>query len=405
MHGIALMDEKPPLVLHVIHHLVTGGMENGLINLVDGMSGLPFRHAIVCIEDYSEFRQRLRRRDVEVIALHRSREGIWRTRRRLYQLCRHLRPSIVHTRNLSGLDALLPARLAGVRCCVHGEHGWDVHDLHGDGFRPALLRRLHRPVIDHYVTVSRDLARYLGRRIGVAESRITPICNGVDLTRFSPSKPADREILPPNFRGDDVTVFGTVGRIQPVKDQRTLVCAFARLLQNDTGPGRPGLAVVGDGPLLGDLRALVATLGIADRVWLPGTMSDIPSVLRAIDVFALPSLNEGISNTILEAMASARPVIASDVGGNRELIVDGETGSLVPASDVGALAEAMRKYANDPDLARRHGSAGRARANSLYGIDTMIAGYASLYERLLADTRGKSPKTTARVVRSPTGSH
>src|SRR4051794_23981778 len=103
----------PPLVLHVIHHLVTGGMENGLVNLIGGMPPDAFRHAVACVEDYSDFRERLRPCGTEVIALHRSRVGVWQVRREIYRLCRRLRPAIVHTRGLSGLDALLPARLAG----------------------------------------------------------------------------------------------------------------------------------------------------------------------------------------------------------------------------------------------------------------------------------------------------
>mgnify|MGYP001385354370 CR=1 FL=1 len=121
----------PPLVLHVIHQLAMGGMENNLINLINRMPASRFRHAIACVEDFSDFRQRLARPDVEVFALHRARIGVHRLRRELFRRCRRLRPAIVHSRNRSGLDALLPARLGGVRYCVHGEHGWDVDDLHG----------------------------------------------------------------------------------------------------------------------------------------------------------------------------------------------------------------------------------------------------------------------------------
>ena len=155
---------EPPLVLHVIHHLTTGGLENGLVNLINAMPRTAFRHAIACIEDYSSFRDRLADPSVEVVALHRSRIGVWRMRRELFRLFRRLKPAIVHTRNLSGLDAQLPARAAGVRRIVHGEHGWDVDDIHGTGRRPALLRRLHAPLVDRYITVSKDLERYLVQR-------------------------------------------------------------------------------------------------------------------------------------------------------------------------------------------------------------------------------------------------
>jgi sugar transferase (PEP-CTERM/EpsH1 system associated) len=373
----------PPLVLHVIHHLVVGGMENGLVNLVNRMPEGRFRHAIACIEDHSDFRLRLQR-DVEVIALNRSRRGLWRTRYALYRLCRRLRPAIVHTRNMSGLDALVPARLAGVRCCIHGEHGWDVGDLRGHRLRPALLRRLHAPAVDHYVTVSHDLERYLVDRVRIAPARITAICNGVDLERFAPGRESDRHSLPPAMRDASVVVIGTVGRLQPVKNQAALLDAFAQLGRRDPRClARLRLAIAGDGPMLATLRARADALGIAERVWFAGSVGNVASILRQLDVFVLPSLNEGISNTILEAMATALPIVATDVGGNAELVVDGETGALVAAQDVGALADAIARYALDPKLARRHGAAGRARAEALYGIDGMVARYAALYERLL----------------------
>jgi len=108
-------------------------MENGLVNLIHCLPHDRYRHAVVCIEDASEFRQRIRRPDVEVFPLHRSKIGVWEVQRKIHGLCTRLRPAVVHSRNQSGLDALLPARLAGVRTRIHGEHGWDVGDIDGTG--------------------------------------------------------------------------------------------------------------------------------------------------------------------------------------------------------------------------------------------------------------------------------
>ena len=188
-----------PLVLHVIHHLVIGGMENGLVNLIQRMPESRFRHAVACVEDYSDFRQRLTRSDVEVFALHRSRIGSWKLRTDLFRLCRTVRPDILHSRGLSGLDALLPARLAGVRHCIHGEHGWNMDDLHGENRKSALLRRLHSPLIEHYITVSKDLERYLVDGVGIPPSRISQIHNGVDTERFSPRTERPSDLLPAPF--------------------------------------------------------------------------------------------------------------------------------------------------------------------------------------------------------------
>ena len=384
------VSQPPPLVLHVIHHLVIGGMENGVVNLINTMPESRYRHAVACIEDSSSFRERIRRPGVEVVAFRRSQIGLWRLRRELFGLCRRLRPAIVHSRNLSGLDAILPATLAGVRHRVHGEHGWDVSDLRGERRKPALLRRIHSPFVSRYVTVSRDLARYLETRVGIAPSRITSICNGVDTERFHPSDPGsgrERQRLPDGFRDERHLVVGTVGRIQPVKDHALLLRAFA--LARDASPGlrdRLRLAVVGDGPLLAELRELAATLGIAGETWMPGAVNDIPEVLRSFDLFALPSRNEGISNTILEALASGLPVVAMNVGGNPELVEDGVTGRLVPAGDLKALAGAIREVAEDADLRRRRSAAARRAATERFGLATMVARYQALYDHLTQGT-------------------
>ena len=379
-----MTQERPTLVLHVIHHLVVGGMENGLVNLINHMPKSSFRHAIACIEDFSDFRERLTRSDVKVYALRRSHIGVWRLRHKLFRLCRLLRPAIVHTRNRSALDALLPARLAGVRCCVHGEHGRDVDDLRGDKKKPALLRRLHAPLIDRYITVSKDLEEYLVRRVGIPGTRVTQIYNGVDIDRFSAVATKRSALLPPSFIGEDNIIIGTVGRIQPVKDQATLAQAFSRLLQ--TCPElaeRARLAIVGNGPLLGDLRDLVNRLGIAERTWLPGSVQNIPDVLRTFDVFVLPSLAEGISNTILEAMASRLPVLATNVGGNTELVQEGRSGRFFEPKDINSLVKLLAAYCTDPSLRRTHAEASRRIAVEQFSLTPMVEKYQQVYEEVL----------------------
>ncbi|MCC7079633.1 MAG: TIGR03088 family PEP-CTERM/XrtA system glycosyltransferase [Burkholderiales bacterium] len=361
-----------------------GGMENGVVNLINSMPADKYRHAIACVEDYTAFRERIRRPDVEVVALHRSRIGVWRLRRELYALFRRLRPAIVHSRNTSGLDALLPAVLAGVEHRVHGEHGWDVGDLRGEAFKPALLRRLHAPMVSRYITVSQDLSRYLQTRVGVSAAKITHICNGVDTQRFAPDdSPRRREVLPAAFVEDDLFLIGTVGRLQAVKDQALLIRAFAvAIAAHPALRRRLRLAVVGDGPLREDLQALVASLGIAELTWMPGAMNDVPAVLRAFDLFVLPSLNEGISNTILEALASGLPVVATNVGGSPELIDDGVTGQLFAPGDREALTGILVRYAENPALCRQQHAAARASALERFDLGGMVRRYQAVYDEL-----------------------
>lgn len=376
-----------PLILHVIHHLVIGGMENGLVNLINHMPETKYRHAIACVEDYSDFRQRIRRQDVEVFALRRSRIGVWRMRRELFRLCRQLRPAIVHSRNQSGLDALLPARLAGVRHTVHGEHGWDVGDIDGRQFKPALLRRLHAPLVSRYVTVSRDLERYLIERIGIRSSRIAQIYNGVDIERFTPMESRPRSAYPTGFADVDSLVIGTVGRLQRVKDQATLLRAFAQLrADHPEWHSRLRLAIVGDGPLAAELQSIADQLGIAGSTWFAGAQRDVPRLLQGFDLFALPSLNEGVSNTILEAMACGLPILATAIGGNVELVRDGSCGRVFATGDVASLARQLATYVAQPDLRVEHGRAARARAEQVFSLDAMTRGYCGVYDQLLGRT-------------------
>ncbi len=373
-----------PLILHVVHRLATGGLENGLVSLINHMPQSRYRHAVACIEDFSDFRNRIVGPDTEVYALHRSRIGVWRLRRALYQLCRRLRPAIVHSRNQSGLDALLPARLSGVRRCIHGEHGWDVNDLFGNSLKPLVLRRLHAPLVDRYITVSQHLERYLVDRVHVRPDRIATICNGVDTGKFFPTTQKPLDLPPPGFLAGDPVVVGTVGRLQPVKDQATLLRAFARVAQRDAhGASKVRLVVVGDGPLQGELARLAGELGIAPLTWFAGNRHNVADLLRLFDVFVLPSLAEGISNTILEAMATGLPIIATRVGGNTELVHDGVNGKLFSTGDASTLETQIVDYLDQPRVRRAHGTASRRLAVDNFSLGLMVEKYQAEYETLL----------------------
>ena len=375
---------RQPLVAHVIHALGTGGLENGLVNMINHMPAERYRHAIVCMMDYSDFRQRIRREDVEVVALGRGSVPMWRTYAQLVQHFRRIRPSIVHTRNLSGLDALLPALIAGVKLRVHGEHGRDEDDLDGRNPRNLRLRRLFRPLIGHYSTVSRDLATYLERSVHVSGDRITQIYNGVDTALFRPAAGEDdRNAVP---RSPAELVIGTVGRLQAVKNQAALVEAFAGARKLDPSVMRQvRLVIAGEGPCRAALEAQIRDAGIGDAVSLLGERGDVAGVLRALDLFVLPSLGEGISNTILEAMATGLPVLATRVGGNPELVIENETGQLVNSGDCSAMARWIIAYMGDSSLRRRQGLAGRAQAEHRFSLQAMVGAYLELYDRLRAN--------------------
>jgi sugar transferase (PEP-CTERM/EpsH1 system associated) len=295
-----------------------------------------------------------------------------------------MRPAIVHTRNLSALEAQLPAFLAGVPGRVHGEHGWDVHDLDGSNRKYQWLRRFYRYLVQRYIPLSDELDQYLRRRIKVDAAKIERIYNGVDMTRFHPVTSVRQSVPVPGFADPGTVVIGTVGRMQAVKDPLNMVRAFIHLSRSDhIAREQLRLVMIGDGPLRREALDVLGSAGLADHAWLPGARDDVADMLRCMDIFVLPSRAEGISNTILEAMASALPVVATRVGGNSELIAEGETGTLVPAADPVALADAIEVYLIDSALRQRRGRAGRERVEQGFSIDEMVNKYVQVYDRIL----------------------
>lgn len=375
-----------PLVVHVVYRFDTGGLENGVVNLINHMPPAAYRHAVVALtEVVPAFAQRVRRDDVRYVSLHKGPGHGVKLYPRLARLFRELRPAIVHTRNLAALECQVPAWWSGVPVRIHGEHGRDVDDPDGSVRRYQWLRRVYRPFVGHYIALSGDLAGYLQRHVGVPQARLTQIINGVDVDRFAPGR---RPLADSPFAAPGLFVAGTVGRMQTVKAQPLLAQAFVRALQLAPAlRARMRLVMAGDGPLRVQAQAVLAEGGVSDLAWLPGERRDVQDVMRGFDLFVLPSLAEGISNTILEAMASGLPVLATRVGGNAELVDEGRTGTLVPPGDVEALAQALVAMAGAPAQSAAMGQAGRQRVEQRFSLPAMVATYGGLYDRLLAAAR------------------
>jgi sugar transferase (PEP-CTERM/EpsH1 system associated) len=371
---------RRPIVAHVVYALGTGGLENGVVNVVNDPDS-SFRHVVVCLATGGPLQARLRPGTAVFTVGKRDGQdprAVWR----LVRLLQSIRPDIVHSRNWATFDTILAARLAGVRIVIHGEHGRDISDPEGRNRRRSRLRRLFSPLVTRFVTVSDDLRRWLLEDVGVGAAKVMTIHNGVDVERFAGvrrSEVRDALGLPV-----EAPVIGTVSRLDPVKDHAGLLRAFAATL-----PRHPEaiLVVAGDGPCWEEIVALAGSLGLNDRVRLLGERRDIPQVLAALDLFVLPSIAEGLSNTVLEAMATGLPVVATRVGGNPELVEDGVTGRLVPVRDDQALVDAIVGYLDDPHLRALHGKASGERALRHFGIDRMRRQYEELYRGLLVSAR------------------
>ncbi|MCH7344159.1 TIGR03088 family PEP-CTERM/XrtA system glycosyltransferase [Pelomonas sp. CA6] len=382
-----------PLIAHVVYRFDTGGLENGLVNLINEMGEQHWRHAVIALTEVSErFRQRVRRADVRFIALNKPPGHAFALYPRVWRLLRELRPAVLHTRNLAALELQPVGWAAGVPVRIHGEHGRDMDDLHGLSRKHQRIRRAFSPFVHRHVALSRDLAGYLRDRVGLDAARIVQIYNGVDTERFHPAPPGGADDTTPSgwpFGAPGLFVFGSVGRMQDVKNPLLLTRAFARLLREQPAlRERLRLVQVGEGPLRGQVQALLAQEGLSALAWLPGDRADVPALMRRLDAFVLPSRAEGISNTILEAMGCALPVLATEVGGNAELLQSGQQGLLLPEGDEAALTRAMAELAADPARARAMGQAGRARVQAMFSLQSMRQAYEALYRRELAGRTG-----------------
>lgn len=389
-----IMISPRPLIAHVVHHFHVGGMENGMVNLINNMPADQFRHVVICLDGYSDFRLRIQHDDVAFYALAKrpGRDFGWYLK--LWRLLRKLRPQIVHTRNLSALEGQFVAVAAGVSARVHGEHGRDVFDLYGKNRKYNMLRKAARPFIKHYIAVSKDLAQWLQNTVEVTPGDITQIYNGVDIVRFHPRSGSRENLGPAGFADMQAFVIGSVGRMAEVKDYPTLVRAFLQLLEAEPAARHDArLVIIGDGVTRAQCLEILQAANASQYAWLPGERSDIPELLRALDLFVLPSLGEGISNTILEAMASGLPVVATRVGGNPELVTEGENGALVSAANQDELAQALLRYYRNREMAKAHGQTSRVMVESHFSIPAMVNSYMTVYGKVLGQPQLRQLQT------------
>jgi len=296
-------------------------------------------------------------------------DALWR----LYRLLRRRHPTILHTWMFhANIPGRVLGRLAGVPIIISGER-----TMGQESRWRYWLNRITDPLTDRVVCVSQLVADFVVAEVGIPRHKTIVIPNGIDARAFE-RLPAQREARAGLGLPLDSTLVGTVARLDPVKRLDVLLQALASL--NDVYT-----IIVGDGPERTRLEALSKQSEIGGRVHFAGQQEDVRPWLAAMDVFALSSDWEGMSNALLEAMAASLPVVAAAVGGTPEVVVDGVTGLLVPPRDPDALAQAITRLLRDPDLRRRMGCAGRERVEQHFSIKETVRQTEALYETLLRE--------------------
>ena len=376
---------EPPLIAHIIYRLDTGGLENGVVNIINNIPESRYRHVVISLTDATSFKDRIRVPGVKVICLNKQPGHDIGLFFRLYKVLRQLRPEIIHTRNLAALECVVPAWIARVPFRIHSEHGWDTGQGESGSKKYQMLRKVLSVFVHRYIALSVQIQRYLVESVGIPEAKITQIYNGVDVEKFSRQVQGEdtKDSLPSGFNDVNTFVIGAVGRMESVKDHKTLARAFIELIRiNPKHRHKLRLVLVGDGSMRRDVDLLLRHAECSENVWFAGNRKDVPLLLGAMDVFVLPSLNEGISNTILEAMSMGLPVVATRVGGNAELVLNGVTGYLVPHSNPNELCQAIDRYLADENVVLRHGVAGRERVKAQFSLHRMVEEYMQIYDLL-----------------------
>lgn len=355
--------ELPPLrVCHLSLTLQTGGLERILADIARLTDRQRCVTEFVAIKEVGRFAEEIRSSGCAVHALQPA--GRWGQIRQMVRLFRAGQFDVVHTHNTyPHLWGTLAARLAGVPVVVQTRHGQRA----GHGWKSSFQYRLAARWVDRVITVSDDAARLSREFDRLPASKIQRIWNGIDLTNFA-------------YRGPvEAPIAISVARLSAEKDFPTLIRA-AGLAAREVPGFR--LRIVGNGSERSRLEALAATEAPGVVEFL-GERTDVPELLAQAGFFVTSSLTEGISLTLLEAMAVGLPVVATAVGGNPEIVVEGETGRLVPAADPHALARAMIRTCSTPETWQAMGQAGRTRVQEHFEARRMIADYEALYRRLL----------------------
>ncbi|MCC7205274.1 MAG: glycosyltransferase [Phycisphaeraceae bacterium] len=398
-----------PVIAHVLHRLEIAGAEVLASDLSRRLSDR-FRFVFFCLDGVGPLGRTLIHEGFEVFDLYRRPGVDLRVAGRIGQLVRENHVQLLHAHQYTPFFYAALSRgwrsWPRILFTEHGRHYPDPRKLKHILVNRLLLLRKQ----DRVTAVGEFIARALIRNEGIPARRIEVVPNGIDAAAFESHSPplsvADQDKTTRDPRGQQVRqelgirpdqlVVLQVARFHAVKDHGTALRAFGSALQRrmesgSAGQAPPLLLLAGDGELRSDMELLAQDLGIAKYVRFLGVRRDVPALMAAADVFLLSSLSEGLSVTLLEAMAAGLPIVATDVGGNGEAVEHGVTGLLAPRQDHARLAEHLVTLWNDPSLRGRMGEAGRQRQQARFTQQGMHERYLAIYRQMLGQETAQEP--------------
>lgn len=373
MHGVMERASRALRVTHVLHDFDGGGLESLVARLAGYFDGHGVRSSVISLSGRvgrtgDDFRSNFD----QVIPLRPTRGISMIAPVGLVRAIRQTRADVVHLHSGVWFKGALAARLAGVPLVLFTEHGREHHD-------PATARWLDRQaarLTDVVVPVSPRLGRYMRRQLGIPQRKIRVVQNGVDLAHYAPGASA-AELRRRHAIPDGSVVVGSMGRLEPVKGYDRLLSAFASACDQSSSPAV--LVLFGDGSQRDALQGLARDLGVADRVRLPGWVRPGPEAYRLFDVFALASHSEGLSLSLLEAMACGAVPVVNDVGANGEVLGAALREQLVDADDMKSLARLLAATIDGAERRAAMGPLARAQVEERYGFDRVLRDYLAIY--------------------------
>mgnify|MGYP000217415057 CR=1 FL=1 len=363
-------------ILHVVQSLNTGGLENGIVNLINYSNKEDFIIDVLCLRSGGALIQRIGNENSHIYYDDHSNQGKLAAIKKVYALCKKNEYDIIHSHGFATmLAAYFGGRLAKCPCIINGEHG----TLYYSNLKQRLIQRYLFNKVKLNLTVSATLKTKICQIYSTPPEQFKTILNGVDSNLFYPNKRQEK-LRHSLVLSEDNVVIGSVGRLVEVKNYPSLIRAMKSVSAKFP---EAILLFVGDGPEYESLQKKVDQAGINSQVKFLGRRDDIPNLLSLFDVFVLPSFCEGLSNTILESMACGTPVVASRVGGNVEIIDDGETGHLYTSDDSEELAEVLLKLVADSHKRKLLGQQARRHIEKQFSLSSMVKNYEQTYYQLV----------------------
>jgi glycosyltransferase involved in cell wall biosynthesis len=374
-----LKTNKKVNLVFVNLNLGMGGIETLILEICKRLDTKKFSPKVCVFEKDGILQDEFEQAGIPVYALERK-DGLDVTLPiRLALLLKRIGADIVHTHNHSvWLYGGIAARILNLPL-VHTEHTSPDYNKE----KWYKIEKWLSYITDRITTVSNSVGKFMEVRERIAPDKITVIHNGIDTGIYS--KYVDRDVKRKELNLDDSDqIIGNIARFFPNKDHACLLRAFKLVVERIPSAK---LLIAGDGPLRNELFGLTEKLALTSTVKFLGNRRDIPELLRIFDVFALSSIKEGLPITLLEAMASEVPIVATDVDGNPEVVVHNQTGYIVPARDPNSLADKIITLLMDKEKAKHMGKTGRVRAEEEFSFEKMSAQYDALYSSLLNGKR------------------